>query len=384
MPKGIMGDLLKTALPSVLIAAVVTLFAGYLTKQVCFAIGLGDSFYCWSDYGGLYVSRELAAGRFPYFPPALEYPAGLGLIVWFTSALTASALGFVRMTMALLAIAGLITVWILWRDTGRRALLFAAAPTLALYAFLNWDLAALVFGVASIAAFLRRRDVPAGLLLGIGAAIKIFPALLLVPMAVERWREGHRHAAVTLALAAAAAVLVLNVPVAWASLDGWRHFLQFSSVRPVDWGTLWSVGCQIFGSGFCNNVPVINALSPALFLAASIATWVLVTRAAPAIPRWQLAFPLMVIFFLTNKVYSPQYSLWILPWFALVLPNLGLFLAYEAVDLGIYVTTFAWQQHLTGSGGLPLWPLNVFIVLRAAVLIAMIVALTRQAAVRRL
>jgi uncharacterized membrane protein len=382
MPKGIMSDLLKTPLPSVLIAAVVTLFVGYLTKQVCFAIGLGDSFYCWSDYGGLYVGRELAAGRFPYFPPALEYPAGLGLIVWLTSAVTTSALGFVRMTMAMLAIAGLITAWILWRDTGRRALLFAAAPTLALYAFLNWDLAALVFGVASISAFLRRRDVPAGLLLGIGAAIKIFPALLLVPMAVERWREGHRDAALRLALAAAAAVLVLNVPVAWASLDGWSHFLQFSSVRPVDWGTLWSVGCQTSGSGLCNNVPVINALSPALFLAASIATWLLVTRAAPAIPRWQLAFPLIVIFFLTNKVYSPQYSLWILPWFALVLPNLGLFLAYEAVDLGIYVTTFAWQQHLTGAGGLPLWPLNFFIVLRAAVLIAMIVALTRQATVR--
>jgi uncharacterized membrane protein len=382
MPKGIISDLLKTTLPSVLIAAVVTLFVGYLTKQVCFAIGLGDTFYCWSDYGGLYVGRELAGGRFPYFPPALEYPAGLGLLVWLTSALTSSALGFVRVTMAMLAIAGLITVGLLWRETGRRALLFAAAPTLALYAFLNWDLVALVFGVASISAFLRRRDIPAGLLLGIGAAIKIFPALLLVPMAVERWREGQRAAAVKLALAAAAAVLVLNVPVASASFEGWSHFLNFSSIRPVDWGTLWSAGCQTFGSDLCNNVPVINALSAALFLAASIGTWILVTRVAPSIPRWQLAFPLMVLFFLTNKVYSPQYSLWILPWFALVLPNLGLFLAYEAVDLGIYVTTFAWQQHLTGSGGLPLWPLNVFIVLRAALLIAMIVVLARQAAVR--
>jgi hypothetical protein len=383
MPKGIISDLLKTTLPSVLIAAVVTLFAGYLTKQACFAIGLGDSFYCWSDYAGLYVVRELGGGRFPYFPPALEYPAGLGLIVWATSAMTESALGFVRLTMAALAIAGLVTVCILWRDTGRRALFFAAAPTLALYAFLNWDLGALVFGVAAISAFLHKRDVTAGILLGLGAGIKIFPALLLLPMAAERWREGQLHAVAKIAVAAGVAVLVLNVPVALASLDGWGHFLRFSSERPVDWGTLWSAGCQTFGSNLCNNVPLVNRLSPVLFLVTSVVTWMLVTRLAPAIPRWQLGLPLTILFFLTNKVYSPQYSLWILPWFALALPNLRMFLAYESVDLGIYVTTFGWQQHLTGTGGLPLWPLHVFIVLRAAILIGMIVLLVRQARGRR-
>jgi uncharacterized membrane protein len=203
-----------------------------------------------------------------------------------------------------------------------------------------------------------------------------------VPFAAERWRQGDRRSAVRILLAAAVPVVVLNAPVAWASWDGWTHFFRFSSTRAVDWGTLWSAGCQAFGASLCGDVPVVNALAPAAFLTGSILTWVLVTRAAPHIPRWQLAFPLVVVFLLTNKVYSPQYSLWILPWFVLVLPDLRLFLAYEALDIGIYVTTFAWQQHLTGSGGLPLWPLNVLVVLRAALLVMMIWAFARRSSVQ--
>ena len=226
---------------------------------------------------------------------------------------------------------------------------------------------------------MRRRDVPAGMLVGIGAAIKVFPGLLLLPMAAQRWREGDRRAAWVIMLAAAATLVLFNAPVAWLTFDGWAHFFRFNSTRVVDWGTIWSAACQTFGLGLCGDLPLVNLLSLVLFLSVAPVVWVLVTRTAPNIPRWQLAFPLMVIFFLTNKVYSPQYSLFILPWFPLVLPSLPLFLWYEAIDIGIYVTTFAWQEHLRGSGGLPLWPLNLFIVLRGVLLIVMLVAFARRA-----
>jgi len=281
--------------------------------------------------------------------------------------------------MVIVALASLATAWILWRHWGRRAILFAAAPSLALYAFLNWDMVAVVFAVAAVSAFLRRRDVPAGLLLGIGAAIKVFPGLLLLPMAAERWRESDRRAAWRIFLAAAVPIVLVNAPVAWVSFEGWTQFLRFNSVRVVDWGTLWSAGCQTFGLSLCGNIPLVNALSLVLFLVSAPIAWVLVTRAAPNIPRWQLAFPLMVVFFLTNKVYSPQYSLFLLPWFAMVLPSVPLFVGYQAIDIGIYVTSFAWQERLAGSGGLPVWPLNLFIVLRAVLLIVMVVVWARRA-----
>ena len=103
----------------ILIATVVTLFVGYLTKQGCFALGMGDSIYCYSDYGPVYYARQLGDGGFPYFPPPLEYPAGLGLVLWFASAVTSSGLDFARVSMALSAIGCLATVWFLWRFAGR-------------------------------------------------------------------------------------------------------------------------------------------------------------------------------------------------------------------------------------------------------------------------
>lgn len=368
-----------TLLP-VLLATLVTLSTAYLTKQGCFALGFLDSPYCHSDYGPVYVARELADARFPYGVPALEYPAGLGLILWLASALGGSAVGFVRVSMLFSTVACIAIVSILWRETGRRAWLFAAAPTVALYAFLNWDLIGLVFAIAAIAAFVRRRNAWSGIWLGVGAAIKIFPLLLLVPMVAERWRERERSQAARLLLGAAASLIALNTPIAWASFDGWAFFLRFNSARVVDWGTLWSAGCQTSGSDLCNNIPLVNALSFLAFAAGSILVWLVVTRRAPTLPRWRMSFPLIIVLFLTSKVFSPQYSLWILPWFALVLPDVRLFLAYEAVDIGIYVTTFAWQQRLTGSGGWPLWPLNLFILARAIVLIMMLVTFARRAA----
>jgi uncharacterized membrane protein len=257
--------------------------------------------------------------------------------------------------------------------------LFAAAPSVALYAFLNWDLLALVFAIAGIATFTRRRDAWSGIWMGAGIAIKAFPLLMLVPLVVQRWREGERRRAAQLLLAAACAVSAINAPVAWASFEGWGFFFRFNAARVVDWGTLWSAGCQTFGAGVCGNIPLVNALSLAAFALGTVLVWTLVTRRAPDMPRWQLGFPLLVVFFLTSKVYSPQYSLWILPWFALVLPDVRLFLAYAAVDIGIYVTTFAWQQHLMGSGGLPLWPLNLFLVARAMLLLVMLVVFARRA-----
>lgn len=349
----------------------------------CFAIGLGDSFYCYSDLGAMYNGRELGGGRFPFSPPPVEYPAGLGLVIWLASAVTSSAAGFIRVNMAMVAVASLATAWMLWRQQGRHAMLFAAAPSLALYAFLNWDMLAVVFAVAAIGAFLGRQNVSAGLLIGMGTAIKVFPGLLLLPMMSQRWREGDRPAAWRILIAAAVLILAVNAPVAWADFDGWAHFFHFNSTRVVDWGSLWSVGCQTFGLGVCSNLPLVNRLSLILFLASATITWLLVIRTAPRIPRWQLGFPLMVVFFLTNKVYSPQYSLFMLPWFALVLPDFSLFVAYQAIDVGIYAATFAWQERLAGEGGLPLWPLNVFIVLRAALLITMLVTWTRRAAAER-
>src|SRR6185436_133625 len=71
--------------------------------------------------------------------------------------------------------------YLLYTVVGRRALYFALAPTLAIYATLNLDLLPVALATGGTVAYLRRRDVTSGVLLGFSAAAKLYPALLVIP-----------------------------------------------------------------------------------------------------------------------------------------------------------------------------------------------------------
>jgi hypothetical protein len=79
-----------------------------------------------------------------------------------------------------------------------------------------------------------------------------------------------------------------------------------------------------------------------------------------------------VLFLLTNKVYSPQYGLWLLPWFVLALPNVWVWAAFEIADVAVFVTRFHWFDHAVQfDGG---WRrLEISIWARAAVLVVAVV-----------
>jgi hypothetical protein len=73
-------------------------------------------------------------------------------------------------------------------------------------------------------------------------------------------------------------------------------------------------------------------------------------------------------------VYSPQYGLWLLPWFALSLPSLPLFAAFETADVAVFVTRFSWFGRLSDVGGLPIGAFQTAVVVRAAILVLCLVA----------
>ena len=63
-------------------------------------------------------------------------------------------------------------------------------------------------------------------------------------------------------------------------------------------------------------------------------------RAYPSRPLPALAFCLL------GKVFSPQYALWILPFFALVRVRWGWWAAYVVVDVVLYFGLFRWFYDL--------------------------------------
>jgi hypothetical protein len=91
-------------------------------------------------------------------------------------------------------------------------------------------------------------------------------------------------------------------------------------------------------------------------------------------------FPIVVLFLLTNKVYSPQYGLWLLPLFALAFPDLRGFVAFSIADIAVFVTRFWWFGELSGLRTWPeQWVFELAVLVRASVLVWCVVAWIRRA-----
>ena len=352
----------------VLLCLAGTLMLGFSAKAHCASGEWGDGrqyrWLCYSDIVPLLGTEQLATGdRLPYLDACRaeegacdEYPvltmATMRVAAWM-SPLTGSPpsrdyTGFFTANAVLLGIAGAATTVALYMMVGRRALYFALAPTLLVYGFMNWDLVAVALATLATLAYLRRRDVASGVLLALGAAAKLFPGLLVFPFVFGRLHERRRVGAVRLAWAAALTWLVLNVPFAIFGRSGWWEFFRLNSHRPPDWDSLWFLACQrIPGArSVCTHTWLVNLGSLVAFVALSVLVWKLRERREPNFARWTFGFPLLVLFLVTNKVYSPQYGLWLLPWFALTLPDLRRFAAFEIADVAVFVTRFAFFGQL--------------------------------------
>jgi uncharacterized membrane protein len=374
------------SLLAVLAATVVTLAVGGLVKEPCASGNWADSRQyrrlCYSDVVPLYGAEHLQGGRLPYLdrcPEAAgqcdEYPVLTMYLMRLAAWISGGYASFFWANALLLSLLALATAALLYTMTGERALYFAVAPTLLIYAFVNWDLLAVALTAGATMAYLRNRDEAAGALIGLGAAAKLYPVLLLVPFAIGRFRERKTGAGVNLFTWAAIAYAVVDVPFLLVSRHSWLTFFRFNADRMPDFDSLWYLACNRLHRGCSLSPHAVNEISLLLMAGLAGGLWWARRWRQPDFPRWTFGFPLLVIFLLANKVYSPQYGLWLLPWFPLAMPNVPLFAMFEAADVAVFVTRFSWFGRLQlGVGGAPLGAFQLALVLRAAVLVACLVA----------
>jgi uncharacterized membrane protein len=373
----------------VLAATLITLGAGAVLKEPCASGDWSDGRqyrrFCYSDIVPLLSTEHLTGGRLPYVdrcPAAAggqcdEYPV---LTMYFMRAsawLADDFGGFFHVNAFLLGILALVTAVLLCAIAEMRAMFFALAPTLLVYTFVNWDLLAVALATGATFAYLRRRDDVSGVLIGLGAAAKLYPALLLVPFALGRLRDRQKGKALSLAAWSGVTYGAVNLPFALLARHSWATFFRFNADRAVDWDSLWFVACTRLhrGATGCDwSVRLINVLSLVLFIALAVLLYWARRRRLSGFQRWTFGFPLIAVFLLTNKVYSPQYGLWLLPWFVLSLPSLPLFAAFEVADVAVFITRFSWFGRLSGLGGLPIGAFQIALVVRATILVLCLVA----------
>lgn len=268
------------------------------------------------------------------------------------------------------------TAVMLYVANGSRALYFALAPSLLVYGPMNWDLVAVTFATAGLLAFFLRRDGIAGASLGLGAATKLYPAFLAVPLVVQRLRERRADGAIVLGWTTIGAWLLVNLPFAVLAFTAWLTFFRFNGERGSDFDSLWHIACRHLE--VCPSTRTINAMSLAVFVAAVALVWSLKARRHPDFPLWTLGLPLIVLFLISNKVYSPQYGLWLLPWFALALPRLWVFIAFSLTDVAVFATRFTWFGRQQGASGASQGMFEAMVLLRAVVLVWCVVSWIRR------
>ncbi len=327
---------------------------------------------CYSDIPLLYRLRGLVYGNTPYLDsgnyPPLEYPVLTG---WFLELerritvalgaptgqelteqqqLTASAI-FFDVNMVVLFVLALITVLAQLQTTTSRpwdAMMLAASPCLALASLINWDLLPVALTALGCLYWSRSKPVSAGIMLGLGMAAKLYPALLLGPLLLLCLRGKRMRAFGAMFAAFAASWMVVNLPVIILAPRQWLSFWSFNSDRGGDLGSIWYV-ISLAG----HSISHLNALNAVLFLGACAGIGIIIV-VAPRRPRFgQVAFLVLAAFLMTNKVYSPQYMLWLLPFVILARPRWREWWVFTAGEV-IYFGAIWWHlggQLTPGAGG---------------------------------
>ncbi|MEZ5111993.1 MAG: hypothetical protein R2693_00505 [Nocardioidaceae bacterium] len=138
--------------------------------------------------------------------------------------------------------------------------------------------------------------------------------------------------------------MLANLPAFVSGPEQWKVFWKFNSDRAADLGSIWFV---LQDRGHPNPVETINNVSWAFFGAACLAIFVLglMTKRIPRVD--QLAFLIVASFLLINKVYSPQYVLWLLPLAVLARRNWRDLLIWQAGE--VFYFAMVWFISAVGS-----------------------------------
>jgi uncharacterized membrane protein len=368
----------------------VTMALGTAQKGPCatgdYSDGRQYKLLCYTDIVPLLGTEQLAGGRLPFLnecAPSVnncdEYPVLtmylMRAVAWFSgnrydAFFYGNALALTGFAMA--------TAFCLWVLAGTRALWFALAPTLLIYGTVNWDLAAVACATAALLAWGKGKDGWAGVFIGLGAATKLYPAMVLIPLFLQGLQDREPDRSIRVLWASAGTWLIVNAPFAIAAPGSWWEFFRFNGARTPDFDSVFYIACRHV-SGLCISIANANLVALTGFLVVSfLAIW-WKARRDPNFPRWATGVPLLIAFLLSNKVFSPQYSLWLLPWFALTMPRLRRFVLFEVADVLVFVTRFWFFGTYTHE--MHLVPQSLFewaVAFRAAVLVWCLIAWVRD------
>ena len=329
----------------------------------------------------------------PYLHDRIEYPILLGFALWLPSWLPAGPASWFAVTGLMTAAATFGSIALIRRQSPSAVWWIAASPALLIDSGINWDLIGIVFLVGAVVWFGESRYRSSGAFAGIGACFKLFP-VIVAPLAVaalgSRWRRAlaHQHATGLVDTAPGAEVAsrradmvrwvvpfvvvsaVVTLPFLVLAPSNTLWFYRFNSVRPLK-DSVWLLAQNAVGGSVVSN-QFINTASFCLVVAVTAyAAW-MVWRSPDASQGRGLALAtalVIIVWMAVNKIWNPQYVLWVFAAGALAgLPG-GFGVALGVVAVFDYVYEFVLR--LPARSGAFSWAGYTSIVARSLLFAAM-------------
>jgi Glycosyltransferase family 87 len=318
------------------------------------ALLLGISFYAlisWLERGRLsdvrlYArdARLIRGGDLPYrdfsfeYPPAALAPMLLPLYMSWRYATSFAVVMGVCGAGCIVAAASALRAVGAWPDRTWAALLAIGASPLILGSLFDtrFDLWPTLLAVGALAAVVRERPVVSGGLLGLGFAAKLWPAVLLPIAVVHLWRRRGQAGALAFVAAFLVVAAACFVPFAVLAPDGLHAMFSDQLGRPLQVESLGAavlMAAQHLGMHPLTTVTSHGAqalrgrgaglaadLSTACEVVCVLAVWILYARRRTMSGEMTLlaaaaAVAALVAF---DKVLSPQYLIWLVPFVPLV------------------------------------------------------------------
>ncbi len=280
----------------------------------------------YSDVLGFF-DKAVAPG-FPYLEKMLEYPVLSGLLIQATGYLSFGDRALYYWLSALfLILCAVLATLILYKTASaeeRKRLLqfWIFTPSMFLFLVYNWDMLAILFTVVAFYFMRKAQWKYAAIFIACGFSAKFFPIIYLAPLllAVKSVYEKIKVLAVFCATA-----LIINLPFIILNFEGWFYFFKFNSIRNSNPDSIWTIFRFLFGE---INISMINTISLVLFAS----TFLFVLWRYRNVDVLRLCFVGTLLFLLFNKVFSPQYTLWLLPFFVLV---------FKPANIWFYILEFS-------------------------------------------
>jgi uncharacterized membrane protein len=352
-------------------------------------------------------SRQLLRGLVPYRDCALEYPPlalvpfSLPRLVTFGQRIDFS--GYVWLFLVQNAIFSTLIAFVIAQMRG----LPAAAPALAIYTLLvavsapllpwRYDLFPALLTVLALQCVLRGRPGWAGIWLGLGVAAKLYPAVLLPIFGAYYLAERNRPALLRLALGSAGALAATLLPFLLVAPGPLLSFVQYHQLRGLQLESLpagvivlahvlgMTPAQLVFNYGALHvDAPAAGAVLRWLPLAVVVifglvlaGTWARFREEQAADGRVSsvslvaFSFAALLAFIVTNKVFSPQYIIWLLPFAPLLrLRQAGALLLICALTITLFPFNY---DHLLDMELLPVLLLNLRNLLAITLLVWLLV-----------